>query len=124
MAAPMRNYVQLVVSALVAAALLFAPIAGASAACRHVAGDASSVVLATAHAPAALSKADCDDHAAPSPRPAGQGASCAAVCAPPGVANVSTLAARSAAVASPLIASHDAFAAGLAIPPLLGPPRT
>jgi hypothetical protein len=120
----MRGYVRFVVSALLAAVLLFAPTAGASAACRHAVGAATSVVLATARAHADSSKADCDDHAAPSPRPAGQGASCAAVCALPAVTNILALAASRATAASPLIASLDAFAAGLAIPPLLGPPRT
>lgn len=124
MTAPMRGYVRIVVAALVAAALLFAPTASASATCAHAAGDAASLALAIAHIHASSAQANCGDHSAPHPRSANHGARCAATCAPPEVTNVQAPAAHCANASIPLIVSLDAFAAGLSIPPLLGPPRT
>jgi len=124
MTAGMGRYVRFVASALVAAALLFAPTASAGASCGRDASDPASLVLAVAHHHASSARADCDDHSAPSPRAASHGAPCAAICGLLAVTSVNSPNARRATESNPLVDRCEMLVAGLAIPPLLGPPRT
>lgn len=124
MTAPMRDFVRLIVSALVAAALLFAPTLGVSAACRHdTASVVTAVVFSAVQARAASSEADCVHRSAPRSSPADAGASCAGACTLPAAASVQAPAVHRPIEATRRIASFDVLAIGLAIPPLLDPPR-
>lgn len=125
----MNGFIRSLASALVAAALLLTPTVGWSATCRHDGGVAATSLHATtkgnantntnAIAPQAL----CGDHSTSSSRPADTDADCAGACALTTFAGEPAQPIARLRDATLLIASVDRFAAGLAIPPPLGPPR-